>query len=195
MGEPERLIRVKPERRAGSQARPNRLRKDFGRRFAQGIQSFASFLEVPVMVAGRVIGNNSHSRYSRCWDPNKDRRGTNMCSLRTGMYSLRRADKRRGRSRTPDTARQSPPPTQPPWLRPHWSAEAWRATSAHRSRCERSSNCDRERELRNCDHYEFSPVGVGSKLCGFGTPEIVTNLAIAGSSANVGLRLASLYWA
>ena len=28
LGEPERLIRVKPERRAGSQARPNRLRKD-----------------------------------------------------------------------------------------------------------------------------------------------------------------------
>jgi hypothetical protein len=30
LGEPERLIRVKPERRAGSQARPNRLRKDSG---------------------------------------------------------------------------------------------------------------------------------------------------------------------
>jgi hypothetical protein len=28
LGEPAGMIRVKPERRAGSQARPNRLRKD-----------------------------------------------------------------------------------------------------------------------------------------------------------------------
>ena len=51
MGEPERLIRVKPERRAGSQARPNRLRKEFGRRFAPGIQSFASLLQMPTNLA------------------------------------------------------------------------------------------------------------------------------------------------
>jgi hypothetical protein len=29
----------------------------------------------------------------------------------------------------------------------------------------------------------------------FGTPVIVTNLAIAGSTANVSVRLASFYWA
>jgi hypothetical protein len=29
----------------------------------------------------------------------------------------------------------------------------------------------------------------------FGTPVIVANLAIAGSTANVGVRLASFYWA
>ena len=35
----------------GSQARPNRLRKDFGRRFAPGIQSFASLLQMPTNLA------------------------------------------------------------------------------------------------------------------------------------------------
>jgi hypothetical protein len=32
-------------------------------------------------------------------------------------------------------------------------------------------------------------------MCFFGTPVIVTNLAITGSPANVGVRLASFYWA
>ena len=40
LGEPERLIRVKPERRAGSQARPNRLRKDSAKFVVKLAQQF-----------------------------------------------------------------------------------------------------------------------------------------------------------
>ena len=66
---------------------------------------------------------------------------------------------------------------------------------AHCSRCEQTGNCDRDRELRSCDLYEFLLLELDQSYVVFGTPVIVTNLAIAGSTANVSVRLASFYWA
>ena len=61
--------------------------------------------------------------------------------------------------------------------------------------CEQTGNCDRDRELRSCDHYESLLLELDQSYVVFGTPVIVTNLAIAGYTANVGVRLASFYWA
>ena len=100
-----------------------------------------------------------------------------MCSLRTGMDSLRRGDKRRDRS---SYARYCTSVAAAATRRALVNRD--HGTNVRFAR-ERTGNCDRDRELKLC--YRIS-VGVGGDC---------TNLAIAGSTANVGVRLASLYWA